>query len=253
MTNKLKNKAWYIALGSVVLGCLLAGGTAFAAGPGWGMEIGQVQAPVVGTVSAVSGDTLTVTSRGFGRNATSTSYTVDASGATVTKAGTSSPISSIAIGDLVMIQGSVNGTNVTATTIRDGIPPGMPGRVHGPNPRAEQHASSTPLIMGNGEPVVGGNVSVINGSTLTVTTKAGVVYTVDATSATISKHGVTNATISNVSVGDSVIVQGVVNGTSVTASAVIDQGVPINTATSSPAHRFFGALGGFFSHVFGFF
>lgn len=199
---------------------------------------------VFGTVASVSGTTLTVTSKGFRQNATATTYTVDASNATVTKNGANSSVSNIATGDTVMVQGTVSGTSVTAKTIRDGMSQGQ-----------------TPAIQGNGQPVIGGNMTAINGSTLTVTNKSNVTYTVDASSAKVSKAGVTTmgATISNVVVGDNVVVQGTVNGTSVTASSIIDQGTspssPNNsTGSNPPVHRgVLNAIGGFFSHLFGFF
>jgi hypothetical protein len=87
-----------------------------------------------------------------------------------------------------------------------------------------------------------------------------VTYTVDASSATIVKGNVTSS-IANVATGDSVVVQGTVNGTSITASSVIDQGAKGQDASStsgtSVAHGnfvsgIFGAIGGFFSHIFGF-
>ena len=84
---------------------------------------------VFGTVSAVNGTTLTVTSKPMMRpNSTSTPavttvYTVTASGATIYKNGATSTISSVATGDMVMVQGTVTGTNVAATAIRDGVRP----------------------------------------------------------------------------------------------------------------------------------
>ena len=58
---------------------------------------------------------------------------------TVTKNNTASSVASIAVGDTVMVQGTVSGTNVTATTIRDGI--GAPGTKSGAGKRycSEHH------------------------------------------------------------------------------------------------------------------
>ncbi|MDB5195461.1 MAG: hypothetical protein JWO84_645 [Parcubacteria group bacterium] len=47
-------------------------------------------------------------------------YTVDASSATVTKAGASASLASIAVGDKIFVKGTVAGTNVTATSISYG-------------------------------------------------------------------------------------------------------------------------------------
>ena len=248
--------------------------SALAAGPGPGgiKHSANMQRPVVvGAVASISGTTLTVNSKAMERgdwrkNASSTpssnaltSYIVNAANATVTKNGATSTVSAIAVGDTVMVEGTLSGTNVTATEIRDGMMGrGTPGSFGG-KPGVGR-ASSTPTITGNGQPVVGGNVTAVNGNSLTVTNKSSVTYTVDATSAKVSKQGATGATVASIVVGDSVIVQGTVSGTSVTASSVIDNGMP-PTATSgattgSPAPRgggFMGAIGGFFSHLFGFF
>ncbi len=71
---------------------------------------------VHGTVSAVNGNTVTIT------NTDGTSYTVDASNAKISKM-VDLNVSDIKVGDTLGVQGSVNGTSVTATHIMDGIPP----------------------------------------------------------------------------------------------------------------------------------
>ena len=116
------------------------------------------------------------------------------------------------------------------------------------------NASTTPIIQGNGEPVIGGVVSAISSSTLTVTTKSGIAYTVNASGATVVKDHATS-TLSRVTQGDAVIVQGTMNGTSVTASSVIDSSaVPASEhGIMSAVHRFFGGVRGFFARLFGFF
>jgi hypothetical protein len=223
---------------------------------------------VFGTVASVNGNTLTVTSRGWSGKSTSatptptavapTTYTVDATNATVTKNGTASSVSGIAIGDTVMVQGTVSGTSITATAIRDGVPaahaPGAP--------------KPSPVIQGNGEPVIAGTITAINGGVLTVSNKSNVTYTVDATSATISIKNA-KSTLGSVAVGNSVVIQGTVNGTSVTATSVVDQGTPkVRSATTTTATTtasansansgskgsggFFGSIGSFFKHLFGF-
>lgn len=220
----------------------------------WGkgpMGGGMRMPGVFGTVASVSGTTLTVTSKphptmpGAGSVAAVT-YTVDASNATVMKNGTASTLSAVAVGDTVMIQGTVSGTSVTATTIRDGLVP--------MGTRPQGGGTSTPIITGNGEPVVAGSVTAISGSTLTITNKSNVTYTVDATNATIDK-GNAKSTLASVAVGDNVVVQGTVNGTSVTASSVIDSGTAASTTSGSKkpgVMGFFAGIGGFFAHLFGF-
>ncbi len=205
----MKQRIGYVVGGSALLGGLLLGSTAFAAGPG---EFGHGmtgRAPGVrGTVTTIGGNTITITSQGYGQNTTQTTYTVDATNATVTKNGTASPVSSISVGDQLSVQGTVSGTNVAATTIHDGMM-GSNGR------------------MGNG---VFGTVQSVSGNTLSVTQKygpngtTGTTYTVDATNATVTKNGAASS-VSGISVGDTVMVQGTVNGTSVTATAIHD-GIP---------------------------
>ena len=245
------------AAGSVLFGTLaFAAVPAFAAGPA---RADFARPAVVGKVTTVSGNTLTVTSQPWHRGpkgSTTTQvtvYTVDASGATVTKDGKLSSVSGVSVGDFVVVRGSVSGTTVTATSIRDGKMGGL--RMRGD---WDKDASSTPVmppIQGNGDPVIGGTVSAVTGSTLTVAAKAGQTYSVDASGATIAKRGVTNAALSNVSVGDAVVVQGTVSGTTVQASSVLDQGtLPGSGGGTPPHHRgFFGAVGGFFTRMFGFF
>lgn len=233
-----------------------------------GVHGGPRMAPgIFGTVTAISGDTITLSSRPFMRmpGATTTPssaapaptiYTVDASNAQVFDNGTSSSISSIAVNNMISVQGTVTGTNVAATMIRVGgsmVRPGMRG--FGRNSSSTNTSSP---IQGNGEPVVGGNVTAISGTTLTVTNASNVTYTIDATSATIVKNGATS-TIASVATGDSVIVQGTVNGTSVTASSIIDQGSGSNNGTSAGSLHtsgsplgFLSTIGGFFKHLFGF-
>jgi hypothetical protein len=198
-----------------------------------------------------------------------TTYTVDATNATVYKNNATSTLSSVATGDMVFVAGTVSGTTVTATTIRDGVFGGRPGMGSGMDDKKFHMGSSTPrggtdLPFGNGMPVIGGNVASVSGNTVTITNKGGVTYTVDVTSAKISKHGVTSATVSDVVVGDSVVVQGTFNGTAVTASIVVDQGArpalpdqesgtQNGTNENQGQPRNFGAaVGLFFSHLFGF-
>jgi hypothetical protein len=245
---------------------------------------GQMAAGVFGTVSGVNGNTLTVTAtarptRPMPEQASTsvampsvvagTVYTVDATNAKIYKgsATTTVSVSAIATGDTVMVQGTVTGTNVAATVIRDGVggmmggQPGMPGRGFGRG--ASSTPSTTPIIQGNGEPVVGGSVTAISGTTLTVTNTSNVTYTISAASATVVVKGA-SSTLANVAVGDNIIAQGTVNGNSVTASSISDQGVKGGSASSTGiqsqgdvgigAHLggFFGAIGGFFQHLFGF-
>ena len=204
---------------------------------------------IFGTVASVNGTTLTVTSKGRmmprqtqNSNNTATTYTVNAGSATVTKNGATSSVSAIAAGDSVAVQGTVSGTTVTATTIRDGMGQGQNG--------------GQPAMQGNGQPIVAGSVTSISGTTLTVTTSTNIVYTVDASNAKVTK-GKTASAVSSIATGDKVVVQGTVNGTSVAASSVMDQAAPkSSTGTQqSGGNGIFGGMMGVFKnffHMFGF-
>lgn len=230
----------------------------FHGGPGPAMPQG-----IFGTVTAVNGNSLTVTSnnkmwpKATSASATTTIYTVDASNAKVYKNSTSTiGAVGIATGDAVMVQGAITGTNVVATTIRDGA--GI--MVHfGKDKNLGRGSTSTPVIQGNGEPVIAGNVSAISSTTLTVTTKSNITYTVNAASTTVVTNG-TSSAFANIATGDSVIIQGTVNGTSVVASSIIDQKVKADADATGTVHvnegfhfgAFFGGIGNFFKHFFGF-
>ena len=205
-----------------------------------------------GVVTAVSGNTITMTSKrglgmmGRGERASTTpktvTYTVDATNAKVVKNNATSTVSAIVVGDNLLVQGTVTGTNIVATNIRDGL---MMNR-----------GTSTPPFLGNGQPIVAGNVSTISGNTLTVNTGTDVTYTVDVTNAKFNQ-GQNVITLADVKTGDRVIVQGTVNGTTIIASNVMDQ-TRVNTNNQNsdnqnkPKQGLFSRIGGLFSHMFGF-
>jgi hypothetical protein len=169
---------------------------------------------VEGTVTAVSGSSITVS----GKNGAT--YTVDDSSASVEKyangASATSNASSIAVGDTVMIDGSITTASLTAKSIRDDFP-----------------APTPPAAMGK--------VTAVSGSTITISgmarpTTAGTkptetTYTVDASSATVTKIAAPAAkgapttstiSVSDISVGDMISVEGTANGTSITATTITD-------------------------------
>lgn len=200
---------------------------------------------VAGKVTAISGDTITLTSTP--KSGTATTYTVDATNATITKVtpppapaagSTTTPptrptprvkptsttisVSQIAVGDTLIVQGTVSGTNVTATTIVDGA---MFGGRGGHRPMGQKPAAI-------------GKATAISGNTITLTSTAhgskngtATTYSVDATNATITKVSAptagqkpssTTITVSQIAVGDTLIVQGAASGTNVTATKIVD-------------------------------
>jgi hypothetical protein len=224
MKGFTKQQLLAAAAGAVVTLGLGAGAVTFAAtgtSPVAALTgtVKTMHAPGVGgTVTAVSGNTITVT------GADGKTYTIDATSAAITKDETVT-VSSVAVGDTIMANGTVNGTSVTATAIHDGkMPAGGAGFGR----------DMGGMMGGRG---VHGTVSAISGTTLTVTstnTKTSVTstYTVDASSATVLKgDGTTKpstSTLSAVVVGDTVSIQGTVSGTSVTAKTIIDGPIPTN-------------------------
>ncbi len=227
---------------------------------------GQGMRPgIFGTVVSVNGYTLTVNGRGPGANQATTTYTVNATNATVVKNNATSTIAVVLVGDTVSVRGTVTGTNMVATSIRDGVMVRGPGYV-GPGgtrmPGANGQPTQNPIIKGNGQPVVAGTVATVNGNSLTITTSSNVTYTIDATNATVAKGNVAS-TISGITVGDYVVVQGTVAGQAVVASSVIDQpahpitgngsgNTPGNGESRGQGGGVFGSIGQFFKHLFGF-
>ncbi|HVY67811.1 MAG TPA: DUF5666 domain-containing protein [Patescibacteria group bacterium] len=161
-----------------------------------------------GTVTAVSGSTLTVKD---GRSGTV--YAVDASGAIIEKfskpaatagqaakpAATTIAVADIAVGDSVMVQGTVAGTSITATKIVDGMM--MRGGLKG------QFGTA-------------GTVAAVSGNTITLTGKDGATYTVDAASAAVKK--IASIAVSDIQPGDTLMVQGQTSGNNITAKNITD-------------------------------
>jgi hypothetical protein len=210
---------------------------------------GMMRPAVVGTVSAVSGTTITVNSKQGPKAsaATSTTFTIDARNAVVKKNNATSTVSSIAVGDMIVVQGTVTGNNVVATMIRDGV------MMRGAFGNKQNDGSDTPQIQGNGQPVIAGTISSISSSTVVVSNKAGATYSVDATNAKIQQKGNQSASISSLKVGDSVVVQGAVNGNNIVATTIIDGQVNAGE-NSSQSHlsNLFSGIGRFFRSLFGF-
>jgi hypothetical protein len=70
-----------------------------------------------GIVSSINGTTIMMAEEADEGGAV---YTVNATGATVTKDGAASTLASVGVGDKIFVKGTVNGTSVTATDIMDG-------------------------------------------------------------------------------------------------------------------------------------
>ncbi len=160
--------------------------------------------PVVfGTVETINGTSITLVS--IMKGATTT-YTIDASAAKVIKAGNAtSTLSDISVGDRLLVRGVITGTNVSAQTITDNKI-----KISKNNNWAKAPKGFHPEFNG-----IIGKVSNISGNTLSVSVykkNATTTYTVDAS----------NVSVTNIQVGDTIIVRGTVSGTSVTAKSIVE-------------------------------
>jgi preprotein translocase subunit YajC len=160
---------------------------------------------LMGTVTAVNGQTLTVKA-----GSTGSVYTVDASAAKIRKGDDTQALSGISVGDSVFVQGAISGTSVVATLIVE-----------------TKSVATKPTIKEDMSGVVG-KVTAISGSTITIKAKNDVAYTVNASNAKIWKNKNNAAALADVKVGDTVIVQGAISGTSVTATNIVDVNLAVN-------------------------
>jgi hypothetical protein len=207
-----------------------------------------------GVVTAVNDNTITITTLAHGEDAAPQTFTINASGAVVDKNKVVSTLSGVAVGDMIFAEGSANGSVFTATKIHDGVMlKGNKNKNHNNDnngdkgDKTDASANAIAMLEGNGQPIVGGTVSAINGNTVTITNKSNASYTVDISNAKISKNG-TTTTASNVAIGDTLLAQGTINGTSVTAVNIVDSA----NASANVHTGFFGSIGGFFARLFGF-
>lgn len=97
---------------------------------------------VRGKVSAISGSTITLLGKeGFGTTTATTTFSIDATNATILKAGSgnnrpaTSTLSAIKVGDTVSVMGTTTGTTVTAKMIIDGAFMMRPQRLEGNIPQ----------------------------------------------------------------------------------------------------------------------
>jgi hypothetical protein len=233
-----------------------------ADGEGRGMMMQNMGPAIWGTITAVNGNTITVSGKTMGANkdetntTAATTYTVDVTSAKITKSNVAGTVASLVTGDSVMVQGTITGTNVKATMVHDGVMAKGAGMMRGGMHEGGMMSTSSP-ITGNGQPVVAGKVTAISGSSITITNSSNVTYTIDATNAKITE-GRSLLSLSNIVVGDSIVAQGTINGTGVVATSIIDQtnhSATTNTTTGtkeSSRPGMFGGLGQFFMKIFGF-
>jgi hypothetical protein len=229
-----------------------------------GLAIGKMEHGVFGVVSAINGSTITLNAAMRpGTIATTKTYTVDATNAKVMKNGAEATIASIAVGDHIIVQGTITGQQVIATVIRDGMQLrgereefGVASGTRTMLPRGGNHRNAQDLPTGNGQPVIAGTVTAVSGNSVTISNRGNIPFTIDVTSANIQKLGATS-TAANIAVGDAVKVQGSVSGTTITATSFIDRGVvatlPASTNGAAAPQQpvgIWGHMKNFFSRFF---
>jgi len=137
---------------------------------------------VTGVFQSVSGEIISMTAK----NSSSTLYSVDATNAKfVRRYGATMQLSDMQAGDVLVVTGVINGTNITAKTIRD-----------------------QSLQAHNGT-FVGTVSGAVNGSSFTIQSKARGTQTINTTSTTIFKEGTASSSLSDIAVGQTVTVSGV--------------------------------------------
>ena len=167
-----------------------------------------------GSVTAVKGSALTIQST-VGK--VKTAYAVDAASAVLTKGmGKGTPatiaIADIKIGDRIFAIGTLNGTIVSATSVRD---------------MGQIAARKNKPPMNKHSNMFTGTVTAVNGSLITATGWDKTVYTINVGAAKITKGmGKDAATIAlaDIKVGDKISAVGAVSGTTVAATSVRDLG-----------------------------
>jgi hypothetical protein len=218
-----------------------------------------------GKITAINDNTITVS--GYpdmkamknASSSTTTSFTINAASATITKDNATSSIGSLSVGDIIFVEGTMSsGNKIVATMIYDEetLKNGHPNKWNTEELMAQ--------LQGNGQPIIAGNVTAINGNTLTVTNRSNVTYNVDVTNSRIitstGSSTLGTSTISSIQAGDSVVIQGQVNGNTVMASTVLDYGMETATSSSqtnqgngkNSPRGIMKAIGNFFSRLFGF-
>jgi len=175
-------------------------------------------APTVsGSATGVNGNIIYLT----GTNGTS--YTIDATSASIRKAGTTIAVSSILSGDSLSVRGTLTGNNVVATSIMDGV---------------ASEGSNGQAWSANRANFSAGTITTLNNPSFTMQTSTTTV-TVNTNSSTIFKNANAVASFANLAVGQRVYVNGakdssnyIANATSVNVMAVRNT---VNTA--NPALR----------------
>lgn len=197
--------------------------------PGIRMAVGQ---SLTGTVTVIGTNTITVN----GKHASTTGlFIVDVSSAKFFKNNATTTLNAILLGDTVFVQGKVSGNSVTASAVYSGKLPAALQKVEiRKEEKKEERKEKREDRMADrlrGTAILG-IVTNVNGNTILVdgrfgTSTATTTYTVNAANAKIFKDKATT-TVSAILVGDRVLVEGTVSGTTVTANVIFDGKLPLN-------------------------
>jgi len=191
--HKIKNmkKYTFIVVGSALVLCLFSIAPAMAAGNRGRNSLQAKRPSITGSVTAINGNSIVILAKN------GLSYTVDASKAKIMKAGTAVQIANVQVSDKLFVKGIASGTSVVALVIIDSLPIRM-GKVN----------QAVRLPKGN---LSFGIVNAINGSSFTLQTKNKSVTatsTVNTDSNTTFKKNGQAALLSDLAVGQHVLVSG---------------------------------------------
>lgn len=167
-----------------------------------GMDIRSNNRLTAGTVTAINGSTITIKS-----DRDNTTYAVVADGAKIYQGSSAKTVADIKIGDTILVDGSISGTSILAIRIL--------------NTDRDKNIPDNNEWKNFKSGIVG-EVTAVNGNILTVSAKSGTSYTVNTSGAKLQKEQGVAINLSDIKVGDSVLIQGSVSGTTVTASNVFD-------------------------------
>lgn len=173
--------------------------------PQGGKGITSVKPAATGKITAISGNTLTISGND------SKAYTVDATSAKISsgfgQGASTITFASLTVGEMISVTGTVNGASVAATAI---------------SVFNDKGDANRPAFNGV-KPAAMGKISAVSGSIITVTGNDKTAYTVDATAAVITKGFGANAqtvALSTLTSGEMISITGTVNGTNIAATAI---------------------------------
>lgn len=166
-----------------------------------------ISAGTIGTVTAVSTNTLTV------KTATGEIYVVTTTDATVRRGQDGKPATPIVVGETVYVFGIKNGTNIVASTIIVG----------------KSKTDVKPTADESRQAYLG-VVTAKTDTTLTIVNSANVAYTVTlASDSQLWINKTKQTTLSGFVVGDNVMIQGTLTGSTIAAKKVMAMHLPVGT------------------------